>query len=318
MDNLAHALVGAVLGEAGLRRRTGLATPCLVIAANLPDIDVLGPLLFGAPLDFRRGWTHGPLGLVLLPPLLALLLWSFDRRQARRGTRPAARDPVHFGWLLALAWIGALTHPLLDWLNTYGVRPLMPFSRQWFYGDTLFVIDPLLWAVLLMGVLLARRRRARGKASPALPATIAIASALGYIGLMSAAGRIAERAAVRDLATQGRRTPELVLASPLPANPFKRHIIYRLDGSYGFGDVDFTPKPSVSWLPERAEIGLDHPAVVRASRLGELPGYLAWSRLPYAELGQDEKGAWVKLHDARYRRVYQEAGLVAAVRLPSN
>ena len=34
-----------------------------------------------------------------------------------------------------------LGQPLLDWLNTYGVRFLMPFDGTWFYGDALFIID---------------------------------------------------------------------------------------------------------------------------------------------------------------------------------
>ena len=48
------------------------------------------------------------------------------------------RLPVHKGWLLALAYIGTISHPALDWLNNYGVRLLEPFSSQWFYGDTHF------------------------------------------------------------------------------------------------------------------------------------------------------------------------------------
>ncbi len=39
MDNVTHSLIGAVLGQAGLKRKTGLAMPALIIAANLPDID---------------------------------------------------------------------------------------------------------------------------------------------------------------------------------------------------------------------------------------------------------------------------------------
>jgi hypothetical protein len=42
MDNLCHTLVGAALGEAGFKRRTRFASATLMIASNLPDIDVLG------------------------------------------------------------------------------------------------------------------------------------------------------------------------------------------------------------------------------------------------------------------------------------
>ena len=37
MDNLTHSLVGALIGQAGLKRKTGLAMPALIVGANLPD-----------------------------------------------------------------------------------------------------------------------------------------------------------------------------------------------------------------------------------------------------------------------------------------
>lgn len=47
MDNLTHSLVGALAGQIGLKRKTGLALPTLIIAANLPDIDAVATLLSG-------------------------------------------------------------------------------------------------------------------------------------------------------------------------------------------------------------------------------------------------------------------------------
>src|SRR6185503_2619024 len=134
MDNLAHSLAGAALGYAGLKQRTGLGLLTLVIAANIPDVDAAA-MLVGKHLIWRRGWTHGPVGVLLFPPLIAAAVLGFDRLQIRRGTRPADRPPVRFGPLLLLATIGAISHPLLDLLNTYGLRLLMPFSERWFYGD---------------------------------------------------------------------------------------------------------------------------------------------------------------------------------------
>ena len=150
MDNLTHSLVGALIGQAGLKRKTGLAMPALIIGANIPDIDAACFLwLDGVQhLAFRRGITHGPIAWVLLPLLLAGGLWWFDRWQARRGKRPEGRLPVHFGWLYGLSLLATLTHPALDWLNVYGIRLLEPFSSRWFYGDTLFIIDIWLWALM--------------------------------------------------------------------------------------------------------------------------------------------------------------------------
>ncbi|MFB0611260.1 metal-dependent hydrolase [Aurantiacibacter poecillastricola] len=164
MDNLTHSLTGALIGQAGLKKKTGLAMPALIIGANLPDVDAACFFwLEGVEhLAFRRGITHGPIALVMLPLVLAGLLWGWDRWQAIRGKRPEGRLPVHFGWLYGVSLIGCLTHPTFDWLNVYGIRLLEPFSSRWFYGDVLFIIDVWLWALLIGGTWLSRRREKRG------------------------------------------------------------------------------------------------------------------------------------------------------------
>ncbi len=51
MDNVCHTLVGAAIGEAGLKSRTRFGNPALMIASNLPDIDVL-VFATGTPAGF--------------------------------------------------------------------------------------------------------------------------------------------------------------------------------------------------------------------------------------------------------------------------
>src|SRR5690606_3922380 len=68
-------------------------------------------------------------------------------------------------WLLALSYLATLTHPLLDWLNTYGIRLLMPLSDRWFYGDALFIIDPWMWLLAGASVVLARTHSPVGKST---------------------------------------------------------------------------------------------------------------------------------------------------------
>src|SRR3546814_543145 len=218
MDNITHSRVGALIGQAGLKRKTGLAMPALIIGANLPDVDAA--CLFWLDgvehLGFRRGITHGPIAWVLLPLILAGALWGFDRWQAKRGSRPAARLPVHFGWLYTLAFIATLTHPALDWLNVYGVRLLEPFSSQWFYGDTLFIVDVWLWALMGFACVFSLRREKRG-GDWRRPARVAMAVALGYIGLNGAisAGHGWHSASPQRDATE-------TISSPLPVISFWR------------------------------------------------------------------------------------------------
>ena len=145
MDPLCHSLVGASLAHAGLRRATPLATATLLVGANLPDVDGITYLISrDLALGVRRGWTHGLLSMAVWPFVLAGVMLALDRwrRRGRPDLRPAV--PAR---LLLVAAIGVVSHPALDWLNSYGIRLLMPFSGRWFYGDAAFIVDPWMWAL---------------------------------------------------------------------------------------------------------------------------------------------------------------------------
>lgn len=302
MDNLAHTLAGAALGEAGLKHKTGLGLATLMIAANLPDIDALG-LLFGENLAWRRGWTHGPLALIVLPIVLTVAMIAFDRWQARRGTRPEVRLPVRARWLLALAYIGILSHPLLDFLNTYGIRCLMPFSDRWFYGDALFIIDVWMWSALAIGVWLSRRRSRRDAARPGRPAIAALATVALYSGAMGTGSLVAERMVAREVAARGLGKPEAVVASPVPIDPFRRDVVYSLGDRYGFGAFRWAPTPRLSFEAPLVLTNMADPAVARAAAASKnVADFLYWSRLPFAYVTRSDGEAQVIVGDARYNR----------------
>lgn len=293
MDNLTHSLVGAVLGQLGLKKRTGLAVPTLIIAANLPDIDAACAVYGIESLSMRRGITHGPIALVLLPIALWALMIAFDRGQERRRTRPANRLPIDRGWLLALAYIGCLSHPALDWLNNYGIRLLEPFSHRWYYGDTLFIIDLWIWIALGLSLWLSLRRERRGTANWQRPAWVGFTAVCVYIftnGLMT--GRAEAQAA--ELLRKAGQDGALVVASPPPLAFWRRDIAWRRDGYYGGGAYALgsgsTVEPGIpdgmSDLQLRAWVKNDPAALA----------FLFWSRMPVAET----EGSAIVLHDQRY------------------
>lgn len=166
MDPLAHTLFGAALSEAGLKRKTALATATLIIGANIPDVDAVAMFVSNDyALLVRRGWTHGILALILWPFILTGLMMGINKlRELWRSRKPKGNGQYYSGpafstgWTLALAFIGVWSHPLLDWLNNYGVRFLMPFDGTWFYGDTLFIIDAWFWLLTGAAVVLARSK----------------------------------------------------------------------------------------------------------------------------------------------------------------
>ena len=86
MDNITHSLTGWALGQAGLKTHTRKGLAVLILGANMPDIDVFFGWVGWEPLAMHRGFTHGLVGGVLvMPPLLAGLLWLLDRWQVGRG-----------------------------------------------------------------------------------------------------------------------------------------------------------------------------------------------------------------------------------------
>jgi len=297
MDNLTHGLVGALLGQAGLKRRTGLGMPALIFGANLPDLDAGCVLFYGQEsLAMRRGLTHGPNAWVLLPLLLAGFLWWFDKWQARRGTRPDDRLPVRFGWLYLLSFIGCLSHPALDWLNTYGIRLLEPFSSRWYYGDALFIIDPWILGAMILALIFSLRREKRGANNARRPALFGLAAVLAYINLNLVL-----------TATALAHTPQReAIATPVPLRFWERDMIVEVDGPIYLG------KGLVRWsafggLADRPRVLSERPACLHPLQLPQfapadrdLAAFLFWSRAPFVE--REERGGEMVdvLKDARF------------------
>lgn len=291
MDNLTHSMIGAALGQAGLKRKTGLAMPALIIAANLPDLDA-GCVVYGIEsLAMRRGLTHGPIALALLPLVLAASLWWFDRWQARRGKRPETRPAVHFGWLAALCYLGALSHPLFDWFNSYGIRLLEPFSSRWFYGDTLFIIDIWIWIALGVSLWRSRLWERAGKGNWTLPAQIGLVALTLYVGANIAISR-ASAAAVRAFDPQ----IDLAVSNPVPFAFWRREVLWRsADGYYGTITCDFAACQRYPRVIRKTD--MDDPRIAAWAK-GDpaAEAFLFWSRMPVAEPGP--KG--ILLKDQRF------------------
>src|SRR5688572_26865524 len=188
MDNLCHSLVGMALGRAGLNKRTALATSTLVIANNLPDIDVAVFATDTLAMSFRRGWTHGVLAQLTLPIALTGAMLVYDRYRKKA----SPHDRAVPSQILLLSYIGVLLHVFMDWTNSYGVRLMMPFSERWFYGDALYIVDPWLYISLGLGWWLAKKT--------ARPARIGVSVAAIYVAVMLASNVIARREVAGGLA----------------------------------------------------------------------------------------------------------------------
>lgn len=189
MDNLSHSVVGLALGELVQRslapepdahahavRRRMLLVSCWA-ASNVPDLDLVFKGLLPVPLGYllhHRGHTHTLLYAVpqaLLLMALVWLLWPSARRLL--GNSGAARIG-----LLAATALGLITHLSMDFLNSYGVHPFHPVDSRWFYGDLVFILEPVFWVAFGAPLAMMVRSRLLKPALLALLGAILVWSAL--------------------------------------------------------------------------------------------------------------------------------------------
>ena len=344
MDPLAHTLVGATLAETRLKTWTTMATPMLIFSANAPDIDVVTMLIDrDLSLGFRRGWTHGVLALALLPIFMTGLILLLDRLVGQfRGRAPTARARP----LLGLGYIAVWSHPVLDWLNTYGVRFLMPFDNTWFYGDALFIVDPWVWLLMGTTVVLAHSASRVNKAAwvvlgvtvtslvtgfqgtpPAakllwcvgvtgivwlrisghwqrhLPqlAAVCLSSVTIYTIVMLAAAHLAESQISSWLAKHN-DLPIEVMASPTPANPFRRDILVVDAEHYHFLELDWLRAEPIRISSRSIERRANDRITKAALAAPHVRGLATWIRFPIFVVKESDDGYRVEISDARYTR----------------
>jgi inner membrane protein len=152
LDNVTHCLAGMLVAEAALvwRResRQELRAAAYLVSAlanNLPDIDVVYSSWLTRPkpigsLVHHRGHTHT---LALALPMAWLLgVWLWCRFSARNPGASRGDQKL----ILGLSLLGPLLHLTMDFGNNYGVHPFWPLSSRWYYGDTIFIVEPLWFA----------------------------------------------------------------------------------------------------------------------------------------------------------------------------
>ena len=308
MDPICHTLVGAALGSTGLERTTRFGRATLILGANLPDVDLIS---YGwgdtAALEFRRGVTHGIPALLILPVLLAGAMMLCGRR-SRAGGPSQTTD---FKWLLALSAISVASHPALDFLNVYGVRWLMPFDATWFYGDTLYIVDPWMWAVLAIALLFARLRRHNGTLPLfTRPAVLGLLVAFTYISAMAIGNSISRHIVESELSSA--EIPRFMVA-PHPVTPFRRSVVIDGESAYRLGTVELLPRPRF-WLEDRLVPRGESPASDRAAATRVGRAFLSWARFPFFESDDPRDPSVVYILDARYTLSREDT--FGAVRIP--
>ena len=324
MEPITHLLTGACISRAGLNRKTALATATVTLAAEAPDVDVFAQLrgpVFG--FAHHRGFTHSFLGIPLVAAVVLGIIYLVWRL---RKTRNPNLSP-QWGLLYLYACLAGVSHLLLDFTNNYGVRPFWPFSEQWYSWDIVFIVDPILLAVLLLGLLVPRLfalineeigARSRGPQGR-LGATLALAGVVLVWSMRDYEHRVSINA-LSARQYQG-ANPQRLSAYPTWANPFRWYGVVETKNSFTVTPVDaWVPEVDpgsgmkIEYKPEETPITL----AAKRSYLGRV--YLDWAKFPITETEQLPDGYRVRFRDLRYEDPDRERPrpLTAAVDLDRN
>jgi len=127
-----------------------------ILSNNLPDFDFVYRNITSGRLGYllhHRGHTHTVPGALALGALAFVIAWGWTALRGKALSRSERRV------LAVLAFAGPFLHIALDYGNNYGVHPFWPVDEAWFYGDTIFIVEPLLWAAAVPPLLLLAEAR---------------------------------------------------------------------------------------------------------------------------------------------------------------
>lgn len=195
MDSLTQIVLGAAVAAAiapARHRRAALLAGAAL--GTLPDLDSIPiALLTDDPVALMT-WHRSASHSLLVLPLVAWAVWAWCRSRGKR----VAEAPRRWWWAILLALV---THPLLDAFTVYGTQLLWPLPLRPAMWSSVFIIDPLYTAWLLLACIAAFFLRERKSAQRALVAGLALSSA--YLGWSLVAKSLVERDAQTSLAAMG-------------------------------------------------------------------------------------------------------------------
>lgn len=296
------------MGRAGLNRKTALATLTLTLAAEAPDLDVLGAFR-GRVFAFahHRGFTHSFVGVPLDALVVVAFVYLVWRLRGRKTRDPNL--PPRWGLLFLYSCLSGLSHILLDFSNNYGVRPFWPFSEKWYSWDIVFIVEPVMLGLMILGLVVpllfglidkeigARPRGPRG----AVAATLAL---LGIV-LMWGVRDYEHRRAVAALEarTYNDAEPVRVSAYPTMTDPFHWHGVVETSSFVAIAPVNSLgpevdeEQLEIRYKPEETPVTL----AAKGSYAGRV--FLDWAQYPVTEteaLAAPSEGYIVFFQDLRY------------------
>ncbi len=298
MDNLTHSLTGYALARAGLDRFCPRATLLMILAANVPDLDIValsgGPLRY---LEWHRGYTHSFSCLPILALLPVLVTAGVYR----------TRLPWIRAWLLSCTAVAS--HLLMDWTNTYGIRFLLPFSSGWFHLDLNSLYDGWILGALLLGAVwpvFARLVSSEIGDRPAAGRGMAV-FALAFFLLFDVTRAVLHARVVAQLEARlyGESIPLQAVALPEPFTPFRWTGVVETASAFRVVPIntfaEFDPNAAEIFYKLAESAGIENAKRTAPFRyFMYFARFPVWSEAPIAIDGRE--GRRIDLTDLRFGR----------------
>jgi inner membrane protein len=254
MDLITQGFLGAALAQTVARpSETRLAAGIGFAAGLLADIDAL---IYSSTdslltIEYHRHFTHSVFFIPFGALLAALILW------------PLCRNKLNFKRLYVFSLLGYSLSGLIDACTSYGTSLFWPLSDERWAFHIISIVDPVFTMALIIGVVMAWRRRSQ------LPAKLGLGMAALYLGVAVMQLQRAE-SAIELLADARGHHPARLIAKPSFGNILLWRTIYEHEGRFYIDAVRLGQKMRLyegssiaKYRPEQEAHGLARDSVLR-------------------------------------------------------
>lgn len=216
MDLLTQGVLGAALAQSVARpSETRLATGIGFASGLLADADAL---IYSSTdsllaIEYHRHFSHSLFFIPLGALLAALLLW------------PLCRHKIGFKRLYLFSLLGYSLSGFIDTCTSFGTYWLWPLLDERLSFHIIAIVDPVFSLGLILGVVLAWRRRSQ------LPAKVGLGFCAVYLGIAVLQLQRAETA-IESLAVSRGHIPARLVVKPSFGNILLWRSIYEHEGRF--------------------------------------------------------------------------------------
>ncbi len=216
MDLLTQGVLGAALAQTAAKpSETRLATVIGFAAGLLADIDAL---IYSSSdslltIEYHRHFTHSIFFIPIGALIAAFILW------------PLCKKSLSFKRVYIFSLLGYSLSGFIDACTSYGTYLLWPLSGERLAFHIISIVDPIFTLALIIGVVMAWRRRSQ------LPARLGLGIAALYL-LVAVVQLQRAELAIETLAASRGHTPARLVAKPTFGNILLWRSIYETDGKF--------------------------------------------------------------------------------------